>query len=418
MHIVHSRVQIINSLARLYSNGETARGIELAMPRPRPPAPAPRISYAQWVRETIGRVRSSQGTLVPLFESSVPEPVELLRETVIDGFAEPITSRYTSTFVAGNPYVIDALAERYGVQRDRILSTTGATGALSLIYRALTRPGDQVLVESPGFDLFQHLALASGLDVGFFHRKGPSFSIDPDEIAARITPRSRLIVLTDLHNPSGFQIPPDTLDAIARIAEQHDILVVADEVYGDYADRSARPLQAAQRSPRFISISSLAKIYGLAALRCGWLIAAPEPLVRLRAVSETTDFGISSLAHAVAAMVLEKPERFDNHSAEIIRRCRPIIESYWQHWRDQGLTEGDLPAFGCISFPKLLGIDESERFAAWLAGRSGVIVAPGDYFGAPGHIRIGHAQIAGNLDYGLDALTQGLKSYRDMLRTS
>jgi aspartate/methionine/tyrosine aminotransferase len=380
--------------------------------------PASDISYAQWVRQTTGRIGASRGRLVTLFDSSVPEPVELLRETVAAAFARPITSRYTSAFVGGNTYVIDALARRYALPAGRILCTTGATGALSLAYRALAGPGDHVLIESPGFDLFHHLAHAYGLTVDTFPRRGEQFSIDPAEVAARIGPRTKLVVLTDLHNPSGMQLAAETLDALARLAEERNIFVIVDEVYGDYADKAARPFHAAQRSDRLISISSLTKVYGLSTLRCGWIVAAPEPMARLRTLSEQAEFGISNLAHAVAALVLEDEPRFMAYSLGILARSRPIVEACHRRWLDDELGEGCLPDFGCIWFPRLVGIDDTESFAAWLAERSGVIVAPGEYFGRKGHVRIGYAQIPSQLEYGLDALTDGLRAFRDIARRS
>lgn len=373
----------------------------------------PEISYARWVRRAIGRIRSSQGRIVTLFDSSVPEPVDLLRDTITAGFSTPITSRYTSAFVDGNPYVIDMLASRYGVPRGHILCTTGATGALSLIYRALLKSGDRVLVERPGFDLFHGIARSYGYGVDYFSRTGARFTVDPEDVAGHIRPETRLVVLSNLHNPSGMALEENALEALVAIAEAKDIHIVVDEVYGDYADATARPRAAAQISPRLISVNSLTKIYGLSTLRCGWIVAAPDVLAPIRWLSEEIEFGVSNLAHAVAALVLERSGEFTAYSNAILSRCRPIIEACYDRWRSEGLIEGELPEFGCVSFPRLTGIEDTEAFSTWLAERCGVIVAPGEFFGAPGHIRIGHAQLPGNLEQGLDGLTDGLKVYRD-----
>lgn len=378
-----------------------------------PPAATMLPSYSSWVRQVIQRVRSERNLLVSLFDSSVPEPVELLRRLVVEGFAEPITSRYASAFASGNPFVVQQLARRYDVPAEQVLCTTGATGALSLIYRAMLQPGDRVLVETPGFDLFHTIAETHGFGVDRFRRHGDGFTIDPDAVAAAIGPRTRLVVLSNLHNPSGMAVPPETLAAIGRIAEARGVHVVVDEVYGDYVDPALRPQPAVQLSPALISISSLTKSHGLSTLRCGWIVAAPAPIARVRALADEVDFSISNLAHAIAALVLERPEPFDAYRSETMRRARPILESYHAHWRAEGLAEGALPPFGCIAFPRLIGIDDTIGFSEWLADRCGVIVAPGDYFGAPGHIRIGYARAPADIDYGLQALTDGLIRYRD-----
>ncbi|SFO41973.1 pyridoxal phosphate-dependent aminotransferase [Sphingomonas sp. OK281] len=370
-------------------------------------------SYSQWVRKVIRTVRSERNLLVSLFDSSVPEPIELLRQFVAEGFSETITSRYTSAFANGNPYVVEQLARRYAVPADQVVCTTGATGALSLIYRALLKPGDRVLVENPGFDLFHKIAETYGFGVDRFERRGDDFAIDPDEVAAAMTPETRLIVLANLHNPSGMAIPPETLAAIGRIAEARGVHVIVDEVYGDYVDPVLRPPPGMQLSPALISVSSLTKSHGLSTLRCGWIVGAPAPIGRIRALAEEIDFGISNLSHAIAALVLERPQPFDDFRSGIMRRARPIVESYHAYWRDEGLVAGALPPFGCIAFPRLVGIDDTVGFSEWLADRCGVIVAPGEYFGAPGHIRIGFARAPADVDYGLQALTDGLIRYRD-----
>jgi aspartate/methionine/tyrosine aminotransferase len=388
----------------------------------RPDAPDPsfatgtpwaRESYSHWVRRVIRAVRSERNLLVGLFDSSVPEPVDQLRRIIADGFGETITSRYTSAFTSGNPYVVGELARRYAVPADRIVCTTGATGALSLIYRALLAPGDRVLVENPGFDLFHKIAETHGFGVDRFERRGDNFAIDLAALAAAITPRTRLIVLSNLHNPSGMALSPETLTAIAALAEARGIHVIVDEVYGDYIEPALRPPPAVRLSPALISVSSLTKSHGLSTLRCGWIVAAPEPIARIRGLAEEIDFGVSNLSHAVAALVLEHPDIFENYRAGIMRRARPIMESYHAHWREQGLVAGALPPFGCIAFPRLVGIDDTVRFSEWLAERCGVVVAPGEYFGAAGHVRIGFARAPADVDYGLQALTDGLIRYRD-----
>lgn len=375
-------------------------------------------SYAQWVRRMIRAMRTDRNLLIPLFESSVAEPLALLHPIIADAFGrDAISSRYTSAFASGNPFVVDMLTERYGVGRDHVLCTTGATGALSLLYRALVRPGERILIENPCFDLFHTIARLHGYGVDRFERDGDTFALRPDAVAAAITPETRLIVLSNLHNPSGVASDGETLAAIGRIAQAHGIPVVVDEVYGDYAPPELRPPHAAALSPACISVSSLTKSHGLSTLRCGWIVAAPDVLAPVRAFAEESEFGVSNLAHAIAALVLEREPVFAEHRDRIMRNARPILASYHDHWRAEELVRGELPPFGCTIFPRLVGISDTLAFSEWLADRCGVLVAPGEYFGAPGHIRIGFAQSPADLDYGLQALTDGLRTWRDMQTT-
>jgi aspartate/methionine/tyrosine aminotransferase len=372
-------------------------------------------AYVQWVRRAVARAMHSHDDAGMLFGSSVAEPVELLRQTIESGFSSPITSRYTSVFVAGNPYVMEQLAQTYLVDIEHILPTTGATGALSLLYRAYLSPGDHVLVESPGFDLFEDIAHALRAQVDCFNRHGDRFEADPDEIERQIQKNTRLIVLTNLHNPSGMLTSEETLMAVARVAERHDIKVIVDEVYGAYADANVRPRSAAQLSPNLISVSSLTKIYGLSTLRCGWIVAEPNVLAPVRALNDQFEFGVSKLSHAVAALVLENREAFDDYWRSVMATARPIMQDYFDRWRDEGLVSGLLPEYGCITFPRLTGIADTQSFSAWLADRHGVIVVPGELFRAAGHVRIGFALPGGELDRALSQFTEGLKEYRAMV---
>ncbi|PAL22708.1 pyridoxal phosphate-dependent aminotransferase [Sphingopyxis sp. GW247-27LB] len=367
-------------------------------------------SYSQWVRRTVAR-RGAAKPLISLFDSSVPEPRELLTALVADAFAVPVSSRYTSAFAQGNPFVVDWLCAHYGVSAEGVFCTTGATRALSLLYRALVGEDEGILVETPGFDLFQDLAHHAGRKVSTFVRGGPAFALDVRAIEERLTPETRLVVLSNLHNPSGEAAPYEVLRDIAALAERRDLIVVVDEVYGDYAGREVRPVHAAALSPRFVGISSLTKNFGLSSLRCGWIVGDPAILARVRDLAGRIEFGISNLSHAVAALVLENSAVFTAYSQNMVAEARGVIGGYFADWRRDGLIDGRLPPYGCIAFPRLVDIGDSAAFAEWLGDRTGVVVAPGEYFGAPGHIRIGFGCEPDLLDEGLRLLGEGLRSY-------
>ncbi|KHK90302.1 pyridoxal phosphate-dependent aminotransferase [Novosphingobium malaysiense] len=373
-------------------------------------------SYAQWVRRSIMRNQNAHNLLVSLFESSVPEPTQLLRDVILEGFSDGVTSRYTSTFVNGNPYLVAALARDYGVSEAQVLTTTGATGALSLIYRALLKPGDRILIENPSFDLFANLAQAAGNGVDRFERSAPDYAVDPDAIEAAIGPATRLVVLSNLHNPSGMMLDDATFQALGAIAERRGVIFVFDEVYGAYAGSAARPGASRDLSPHFLSVSSLTKIYGLSTLRCGWIVGDEALVAPIRDLAGEVEFAISTLAHSIAALVVELPQRFRDNTFSVLARARPIIESYHEQWLAQGLVEGDLPEYGCIAFPRLVGVGDTLHFSNWLSDRCGVVVAPGDYFGAPGHVRLGFAMEPSQLEHGLRALTDSLLTYRETNR--
>ena len=347
-----------------------------------------------------------------LFDSAVPEPKSLVRDLVSEAFSDPVTPRYTSAFIGGNPYTVAALARRYDVPRDWIVSTTGATEGLHTVYRALLEPGDHVLIESPRFELFDSLAAVNHLTVDHFQRPAPDFTLDLQGLEDALTPKTRMVVVSDLHNPSSQPIPPEQLDALAALADAHNFWVVVDEVYRDYGPMASRQSISAKASPRLITISSLTKIYGLSTLRCGWIIASDEALQRLRAHNEDFSFGVSKLGHAMAALVLENSAPFDAYVRRLSDAARPVMTRHAEQWRREGWIEGGLPDHGCVAFLKLTEIENTQAFSTWLMERSNVIVAPGELFGQPGYVRLGFVQDPVQLEEGLTRFTEGLQAYR------
>jgi aspartate/methionine/tyrosine aminotransferase len=367
-------------------------------------------SYAQWLQNALLLARGSGGSVVTLFDSSTAEPTELLRRTVAEAFAPELTPRYQNVFAGGNPYVVAALAGRYGVAADQVLCTTGATSALSLIYRAFLQPGDRVLVESPGFDLFTEIAASLGVAIDYFQRSGPAAQPSLQRIAAAIQPRTRLIVVSNLHNPTGMAVNADVLAGMAALAEKAGAVLVVDEVYHGYTAADPARWSAAHLSPSVIAISSLAKVYGLGALRCGWAIGDAALLTRVREIQSRLEFGVSRVTHAVAALVLEQPAIWEQHWRDILQATRPVIAGRLAGWQAEGLATSSLPEHGCICFVRVTGVDDTLSFSNRLAAEHRVIVAPGEFFGAPGFIRVGFSRDPDVLSASLDRLEAGLRA--------
>ena len=371
------------------------------------------MDYAWWIRRMLDRLSKEPRDALALFDSAVPEPKALLQELISGAFSDPLTSRYASAFISGNPYTVSALAQRYDVARNRIICTTGATEGLHTVYRALLEPGDHVLVETPRFELFDSLASANHLQVDHFPRIAPRFELDLEALEAALTPRTRMIVISDLHNPSSQPVPDAQFDALARLAEAKGLWVVVDEVYRDYGPVEDRHSISAKRSDRFITISSLTKIYGLSTLRCGWIIASGDTLETLRHYNDHLAFGVSKLGHAMAALVLEQSERFDAYVQGLSDAARPVMERHLKQWRDAGWVEGEMPPCGCVAFLKLNDIDDTHAFSDWLMAHNNVIVAPGELFGQAGHVRLGFMQDPAQLEDALSRFGEGLQLYRE-----
>jgi aspartate/methionine/tyrosine aminotransferase len=363
-------------------------------------------SYSDFVRGAM-RVKQARPDVALLFESTISEPTAKLLEVIHEAFSADVSSRYVSVFADGNRYAIEAVSKRYGLSADQIIATTGTTSALSMVFRALVAPGEHVLVEQPGFDLIGRLAAEAGAVVDDLPRPAPDYGVDLTDLAARLRPDTRAVVLTNLHNPSGVRLAPETLRGIAAACARNGTVLVVDEVYADFAAAESAP-PAASLGPNIISAASLTKVFGLFALKFGWLAADPELIARIRQSAPEGDMGVSKLAHAVAAHVLESPEPFEAHWQQLLAANRPLVAGPLAALNEAGLLEGEIPPYGCMCFPRVVGVGDTRRLARDLLRDFDVLVAPGEYFGLPGHIRIGFGAEANGIAVGLERLRAGL----------
>ena len=367
-------------------------------------------TFAEWLRSGI---QPGGSVAFPLYQSTIDEPVELLRDAVEVTLAAGRDRYYRSTFNRGNPVVVSLLAQDYGVGEDQVLCTTGATAGISLIYRALLDPDSRLLIENPCFDLFETLASPIGCGIDRFERHAPDYALDCDALMAQVRPDTKLVVLSNLHNPSGMPAAEGELRRLGALAQQHGFHVLVDEVYAPFAGASITAA-ASLGLDRLISVSSLSKGFGLATLRCGWIVGDAAALQPIRKLNSELEFSVSNLAHGAAARVLDQPEPFQTWSASRIAAARPIVERHHREWTDAGLISGCLPPYGCIALCTLPGIPDSYDFSVWLEQQYGVRIVPGLYFGAPDSFRLGFGIAPDLLEEGLTRLGKGLFEYRQL----
>jgi aspartate/methionine/tyrosine aminotransferase len=366
--------------------------------------------YVSWYRDVFEMIRAGERATM-LFDSTVVEPVELLRRHAERALGEEYTARFQSTFGWGSPLLIAAIAQRYGVRESSILTTTGCTSAISHIYSTFLDAGAHVIIETPHFHLLPRLAAHRNARISFLPREAGTFAIDPQRLAAEITPQTRLIVLTNAHNPSGAYLDDAALKDIAAVANRAGVPVLVDEVYADFVTAPRRTRPAASIDPCFISVNSLTKVYGLQALRCGWIVAADEILERIRPVYSELESGSSKLTHGIASLVVNELSTYVSHWRCVLAKNRPLVQQVCGELAAEGLIDGEIPAEGCMYFPQLPGISDTRKLAAWMWDRVRLGIAPGEFFGAPGYVRIGYGQRTAELTKGLEQFADALRAY-------
>lgn len=341
-----------------------------------------------------------------LFDSTVEEPVELLSEVVSKAFCHGPTAHYESVFGHGNSRLIEALGKRYGVRTDRVLTTTGVVVALRQVLSALVKSGERVLVETPCFDVLPAMVGFAGAELGHIERSFPDYDLTPEALDAAICDRTRMVVISNLHNPSGHVLDEEHIAELEAVARARGVWLVVDEVYADLARPVISPLAV---HPNLIRLNSLSKVFGLHGLRCGWIIADEAVVERIADHNATREFGLSKLSHAVAALVLEEPQGFEDHTRTVVARNRPVLEYHLKAMVDDGVIEVKIPAYGCMAFPRTVDHQDTVALAEVLWREHGLVSAPGEMFGAAGHMRLGMGTSMQSIDEGLARLHQALK---------
>lgn len=301
----------------------------------------------------------------------------------------------------GWPPLVEAIAHRYGVTRDRVVTAPGASGANFLALASLLRPGDECLVEWPGYDPHAGAAHFLGAHVRTFDRGWDRrFALDPSAVAEAISPKTRAVVLTNLHNPSGARAAPEALLEVGDIARSVGARVLVDEVYLD-ALEGVDEVPAATRDDVFVSTNSLTKSYGLAGLRVGWMIADPLTAERALRARDVVDAVGSIPSEALGVLAFA-------HLDDLLARARGVLGPGAATFRDfvHGRPELEWlqPIGGAVGFPRLRGADDADSFVDMAARSFDVGVTPGRLFGAPAHFRVAVAGPLDDLRQGLEAL--------------
>jgi aspartate/methionine/tyrosine aminotransferase len=299
--------------------------------------------------------------------------------------------------------LMDAIAARYGTPSSHVTTAGGTSGANFLVCAALLESGDDVLVERPGYDPLLGAARMFGArTVRFERRFEDGFALDPERVREALTPRTKLIVVTHPHNPTGVAAGSAALDEIARIAERAGAHVLVDEVYRDVTDAGGPPL--ASRNDIFITTSSLTKSYGLSGLRSGWVIASEALTYRLRRARDIVDGTGSIVAERLATLAFEQLPRLADRGRTLFVRNKALVREFLESRSDLEWVAPD----GSVVFPRIRGVADTTAFADRLMRERKTAVVPGIYFEAPSHFRIGFGGETDKLRGGLERLGAAL----------
>jgi aspartate/methionine/tyrosine aminotransferase len=308
----------------------------------------------------------------------------------------------------GYPPLLSALARYCGVEPDCIVAATGTSGANHLAMAAIIQPGDEVLIEQPAYDPILCAASNLGAVVRRFLRPADEgFRLDPNAVVAALTPRTKLIVLTNLHNPTSCLASSEELAAIGEMARGNGTRVLVDEVYLPTLFEPVLRSSFHLGLP-FVVTCSLTKAYGLSGLRCGWILAEPDLARRMWQLNDL--FGVipAHAAERLSCAALAQVDRIAARARAPLDTNSAMVHEFLSSRAD--LAGGRTHA-GTVSFPRLLWGDVQTLFE--LARARGTAVVPGAFFEAPEHFRIGFGCPTETLRGGLDRLAAALDELGD-----
>lgn len=300
--------------------------------------------------------------------------------------------------------LIQALADRYQVSADCVVTAAGTSFANHLALASLINPGDEILFESPAYEPLLAVAHYLGAQVKRFTRSfEDGFCISPAEIERSLTPNTRLIVITNLHNPSGVLTDVDTLREVGELAKSVGARVLVDEVYLQMLFTDP-PQTAFRLGNQFVVTSSLTKAYGLSGLRCGWILAQPELAKRLWLLN---DLFAATPVHAgerLSVIALQQLPVIAEQAQTRLVNNRELLNQFLDGRDD---LETVRPLVGSIMFPRVKQ-GSAERLLRVLRGKYETSVVPGRFFELPDHFRIGLGGDSETLVAGLERLGRAL----------
>jgi aminotransferase len=308
------------------------------------------------------------------------------------------------------------LQRLYGVAYDpetELLITVGVSEALYLALTAIVDPGDEVIVPEPCFVAYTpEVVFAGGVPVTIATRVDDQFQVTAEAIERKITPRTKALLIGYPNNPTGAVMTRDNLAQIGQLAEQHDLLVISDEIYDRLVYGRAHVCFAALPGmrERTITLGGFSKDYAMTGWRLGYAGAPAELLAAMRKVHQYTIMSAPTTAQAAGVQALESGDPFvEQMVAEYDRRRRLLVG---------GLNSLGLDCFepggAFYAFPSVerSGLDDST-FAESLLQEEEVAVVPGSAFGpsGSGFVRMAYATAYEKIEEALNRMERFMRRH-------
>jgi aspartate/methionine/tyrosine aminotransferase len=358
--------------------------------------------------EAAARARALEGTGRSVIHLEIGEP-DFDTPANVRGAAKNALDAGLTHYppFAGLPDLREAIAEDaaarkgFAVDSSQVFVTVGGKGVMVYAILALVDPGDEVIVPDPGYPIYESITrFVGGTPVPIPIRMENQFRLDVDELAALITPKTRLLVINSPANPTGGVLTPNDVERIAELALRHDLVVLADEIYARILYDGAQHLSIASlpgMAERTIVLDGFSKTFAMTGWRLGYAIVPPSLIKAYGTLIINTISGATAFAQAGAIEALTGPQDAVDAMVAEFRSRRDLVVD--------GLNK--IPGVRCLKpqgafyvFPDISGTGLSgSELADQLLYEAGVCVLAGTAFGGLGtsHIRISYANSSENL---------------------
>lgn len=312
----------------------------------------------------------------------------------------------------GFPYLLEAIskfeAEHHGLHYtpEEIMVTVGATEAVFVTLSALLNPGDEVIIPTPAFGLYEAIVrLCRGVPV-FLPTEDTAFQIDPKALAAVLTPRTKAVILTSPNNPTGCIYTSRTLDAVHEVLKDRPVFVVCDDVYRTltYVEDYHSFAEYQDMRDRIVVVQSFSKPYAMTGWRVGYVMADAAVKGRMEVFHQ---YAVTSVPAFIQPACVKALETDTAPMVEIFRKRRDYV---YQRLTDMGLPiQEPQGAFYVFVDVRKFGMD-SVTFCQRMLKESLVGIIPGIYFGTEGYARLSYCYSDEDLKEGLDRIERFIRS--------
>jgi capreomycidine synthase len=301
----------------------------------------------------------------------------------------------------GKQSLRQAIADRWGDGNpEKVLTTHGSSEVIFLIMNALLEAGDEVVVLNPCYHALRNIAEYIGCHLREWNlRFEDQFVPDIAEAKKLINAKTRMVVVNFPHNPTGATLTAEQQRELIEAVSEVNAYLVWDAAFSELVYESAPLPDPVLTYERAISLGTLSKAYGLAGLRVGWCLAAPELLERFVLWRDYTTLYLSPLIEAVAERAIENADSLRDVRLTRARRNLEILAHWIRQHRE--FVEWVRPKGGVTAFVRMHGVDDIEEFCHRLGQEQGVMLVPGSCFNNPGFARFGFGGPTADLEEGL-----------------